>query len=283
MAARGSILFAHANGFGAGLYQPLFDLWQAAGFQVLGPQRFGHDPRYPVTDRWPRLRDQLIDFADAHADRPAPTYLVGHSLGGVLSLMAASKRPDLAAGVVVLDSPVMNGWRAHSLHMLKASGLIKRVSPSRNALRRRHDWPTREAVRAHFAAKAVFARWDARMLDAYVASGFDDVAGRVALGFRREIEARIYDTLPHDLGARLRRHPLRCPAACIAGTQSAEMRQAGLDGIRGLVGSRLHWIEGTHLYPMEKPEQTAALVLQCIAEFAAERPRATAPATPSPI
>jgi pimeloyl-ACP methyl ester carboxylesterase len=279
MSARGSILFAHANGFGFGLYQPLFDLWQAAGFQVLGPQRLGHDPRYPVTDRWPRLRDQLIDFADAHPNRPSPTYLVGHSLGGVLSLMAASKRPDLAAGVVVLDSPVMNGWRAHSLHMLKASGLIKRVSPGRIARRRRHEWPTRDAVRSHFAAKSMFARWDARMLDAYVASGFDDINGRVVLGFQREIEARIYDTLPHDLAARLRRHPLRCPAACIVGTQSNEMRQAGLGGIRSLVGDRLQWIDGTHLYPMEKPGQTATLVLQCIADFAA----AKASGTPSPI
>ena len=47
----------------------------------------------------------------------------------------------------------------------------------------------------------------------------------------------------------------------IAGTQSAEMRQGGVAATRALVGERLVWIEGTHLYPMQHPKQTAELVL----------------------
>ena len=36
----------------------------------------------------------------------------GMSLGGMLSVMVASRRPDLARGVLLLDSPVIGGWRA---------------------------------------------------------------------------------------------------------------------------------------------------------------------------
>jgi hypothetical protein len=63
----------------------------------------------------------------------------------------------------------------------------------------------------------------------------------VRLAFRREVETRIYNTLPHHLGALLHRHPPRCPVAFIGGTQSAD--------------------EGSHLFPMERPDETAAVVL----------------------
>ena len=80
----------------------------------------------------------------------------------------------------------------------------------------------------------------------------------------REIETRIYNTLPHHMPALLRRHPPRCPVAFVAGTRSAEMRQAGLAGSRALAGERFVSFEGTHLYPMERPDDTARLVLQLL-------------------
>ena len=95
---RPTLVFSHANGFPAGTYRQLFAIWRAAGWRVLAVEQFGHDPAYPVTSNWPRLRDQLVDFIDAEA--PQGAYLVGHSLGGLLSLLAASRRPDLAHGLV---------------------------------------------------------------------------------------------------------------------------------------------------------------------------------------
>ncbi len=202
------IVFSHANGFPAGTYRVLFDAWRAAGWAVHAPDKFGHDPRYPVTGNWPRLRDQLIDFIDAEVGGPA--FLVGHSLGGLLSVLAAARRPDLAAGLVLLDSPIIGGWRAHSLHMAKATGLIRRVSPGKVSRSRRHHWPDHEAVHRHFAAKAKFARWDPRVLADYVANGFEARAGGVHLAFEREVETRIYETLPHHVAQVLRAHPLHC-------------------------------------------------------------------------
>ena len=254
-----TLVFSHANGFPAGTYRVLFDAWRAAGCTVLAVERFGHDPRYPVASNWRALRDQLISFIEAEAQ--GPVTLVGHSLGGLLSLLAACRRPDLANGLVMLDSPVVTGWRAHSLQVFKHTGLIGRVSPGKVSQRRRHVWPDREAVYQHFKPKTAFALWDDRVLRDYVASGFDEQDGQVVLGFRREVETQIYNTLPHHLGALLRRHPPRCPVGFIAGTRSAEMRQGGTGGAKALAGQRYLTLDGTHLYPMEQPEETAAAVL----------------------
>jgi pimeloyl-ACP methyl ester carboxylesterase len=202
-----TIVFAHANGFPAGVYEPIFDVWRAAGWRVEAPARFSHDARYPVTSNWPRLRDQLTDFIVAND--LAGAMLVGHSLGGLVSLMAACKRPDLVGGLVMLDSPIVTGWRAHSVHMAKRAGLMERVGPGAISRKRRHEWPSREAVHAHFSAKSAFARWDPRMLEAYVHAGFENVDDKVVLAVHRDIETRIYNTLPHHVPALLKKHPPR--------------------------------------------------------------------------
>ena len=90
-----------------------FDNGYVASNFILGLERFGHDPRYPVTRDWPHLVDELLDdIASHHRDEERPqVWLVGHSLGGYLSLMAALKRPQWVRGVVMLDSPVIGGWR----------------------------------------------------------------------------------------------------------------------------------------------------------------------------
>lgn len=263
-----TLVFAHANGFPAGTYRQLFEHWRAAGWRVEAPPMLGHDTSYPVTPDWGRLRDQLLDFVADTA--PDGAYLVGHSLGGILALMAACWRPEQVRGLVMLDSPVITGWRAHSVQMLKASGLMARVSPGKVSLRRRHSWPSRHEAQAHFGAKSKFARWAPGVLEDYLACGLvergatDGSPEAVALAFDRAVETHIYNTVPHHLGLLLRRHPLRCPAAFIAGTASQEVRQGGLAMAHRLARGRFEWIEGTHLYPMEKPAETARRVLSML-------------------
>jgi pimeloyl-ACP methyl ester carboxylesterase len=276
---RGSIVFSHGNGFAAGTYRVLFEAWRAAGWQVLALPRFGHDPNFPVSGNWPHLRDELLAFIDAavaSGRAPGPLHLVGHSLGGYLSLMAACRRPALASSLVLIDSPVVAGWRAHGLQVAKASGLVQRVTPGRVSRTRRHTWPSAEAALRHFGAKAVFQRWDPRVLRDYISAGTEpdpvaqtqapaaDGSQPVKLAFDRRIETHIYNTVPHGLGELARRHPPQGPVHFIAGTQSAEVRQVTLAATRALVqrsGGHLCWMAGSHLLPMERPDATAAAVL----------------------
>lgn len=258
-----SIVFSHGNSFPASTYGVMLDSLRQRGWAVTAIEKFGHDPRYPVTDNWPHLVQQLADFAAAQkkADQGQAPILLGHSLGGILSLMCAAQRPELARAVVMLDSPVLGGWRASAVHVVKRTALMQRLSPAQISRRRRDQWDDREAVYQHFAGKKVFARWDPQVLHDYVNHGTVDAEGTWRLAFDREVESRIYETVPHNLGHLLRRHPLKCPLAFVGALQSAEMKQVGgTDNTARLAKGRVTMIDGTHLFPMEKPLAAAAAV-----------------------
>ena len=242
----------------------MFEAWKKAGWRVLAPEKLGHDPAYPVVSNWRPTRDELIAFIETQAPQ-APVHLIGHSLGGYASLLVACKRPDLCAAVVLVDSPLVTGWRAHSVQMAKITGLASRVTPGRISTKRRYQWPSAEDAYRHFAGKSAFARWDSRVLRDYISAGMvaDEGAG-VRLAFARETETRFYNTLPHHLGPLLKRHPPQCPVAFVGGTQSAEVRQAGMAATRAVTRGHVEWLEGTHLFPMEQPELTAAAVLRAL-------------------
>jgi pimeloyl-ACP methyl ester carboxylesterase len=257
--------FTHGNSYPAGSYGRLHDELRR-DFDVRTTDMLGHDPRFPVRDNWHTLVDELIAQLEGYG---RPAILVGHSLGGAVSMLAALRRPDLARCVVMLDSPVVAGWRAGVWRVVKVLGLRERLSPGGVARRRRNVWPSRTAAYEHFSAKPIFQAWAPGALDDYLDHGLKPHPDGVQLRFDRDVEAAIYSTLPHDMDRALRA-PFPVPVGFIAGTDSAELRQAGLDATRRLVGANFVTIEGTHLYPMEKPQLTAQLAREMIARLLAQ-------------
>lgn len=277
------VVFSHANSFPASTYALMFDSLRQRGFAVSAVERYGHDPAYPVTNNWPHLVEQLRDHVEqvlaqaracGHA-HDGKAWLVGHSLGGFLSLMTAALHPHLTHGVVMLDSPVISGWKANALGVAKRTPLAGAFSPGATSRKRRNAWPNRDAVLAHFQHKRAFAKWDPRVLQAYVDHGtLDDPAtGQRVLAFSREVETAIYNTLPHTFDTLLRKHPLKLPVSFIGGTHSEEVRRVGMDATQRCTKGRVAMLEGTHLFPMEKPLATAAAIEAALIDMGATNTR----------
>jgi pimeloyl-ACP methyl ester carboxylesterase len=254
------IIFSHGNSFPASTYKVMLDNLRQRGFQVGAVEMFGHDPQYPATNNWPHLVQQLADFAKAQQGDGEPAFLAGHSLGGILSLMCAARHPELARGVLLIDSPVIGGWRATTLDLAKRTTLIGSFPPGRISQKRRNHWPDAQTALESFQQKKSFARWDPQVLQDYIEFGTHDADGQRVLSFDRDVETAIYNGLPHKLDSLLKRHPLKCPAAFIGGTHSSEMRQAGVDLTHKVVKGRIMMLDGSHLFPMEKPIATAAAI-----------------------
>jgi pimeloyl-ACP methyl ester carboxylesterase len=257
------LVFSHGNSFPASTYRLMLDEWRARGWQVHAIEKIGHDPAYPVTDNWPHLVQQLQDFTQSiAAQHNTQVYLVGHSLGGFLSAMAGVRMHHLVRGVLLLDAPLIGGWRAQLLRWAKRSGRMHAYSPGAISQRRRVLWDSEDEVMSHFFDKGKFARWHPEVLRDYVANGTHAIGegGQRALSFDRDIETAIYNTLPHNLPSLLKRHPLKCSVAFVGGTRSREMRLVGSDLTDQVSKGRVTWLDGSHLFPMEKPLATAAAV-----------------------
>lgn len=254
------IHFVHANSFPAGTYRVFFDHLRKH-YEVEALDMHAHNPAYPVRNGWAELVQELLD--ELRARYTQPVILVGHSMGGMLSLMAAKANPGAVRCIVLLDSPVVAGWRAALLRVAKRVGVDKRILPVRAAARRRNIWPDAEAAYRHYAAKPMFAAWPPEVLRDYVEHGLVPHPEGVTLRFTREVETAVYCGLPHTLGA-LTRRAFPVPVGFIGGAHSVECRQAGLAATRRLTGRHFVQLPGGHLFPMESPAAAAAAVHKMI-------------------
>lgn len=252
--------FAHANSFPAGTYRVLFEAL-AHHYDVRALPLHAHDSRYPVKAGWRELADELL--ADIVARSQGPVILVGHSMGGMLSLLAAKAGPDLVRCVVLLDAPVVAGWRAALVRLARGTALGDRFSPARFSIKRRKFWPRAEAAYEHFASKDIFARWAPGVLRDYIEHGFVPHPEGVTLRFTRETETAVYQGLPDQIGA-LVQDGFPVPIGFIGGVDSDECRRAGLAATKKLVGPNFRQVAGGHLFPMEAPGIAAATVHELI-------------------
>jgi len=255
--------FAHANSYPAGVYRQFFDLL-SEDFDIQTLDMHAHNPRYPVSDCWPHLVDEYINELTTRYQEPV--ILLGHSLGGMLSLMVALKRPDLVRCVVMLDAPVVGGWRAFAWRMIKLFGKAHDVPPAKFSIRRRNVWPDRDAAYQHFASKDLFAAWAPGVLADYIDSGLQAHPDGVQLRYTREIETAVYATLPHTLPKLLRKgYPV--PIGFIGGDNSWETSQSGHKHTRALVGRHFRILPGGHLFPMESPAAAAQATREMIVDL----------------
>lgn len=79
----------------------------AAQYRVLAPDLSGHgDSGRRTAYDLSHWAEEIVTVA-ADAALPGPPIVVGHSMGGWVSIVAAGEHPDAIAGLVIVDSPVV--------------------------------------------------------------------------------------------------------------------------------------------------------------------------------
>ena len=167
--------WAHANGFNAQTYDPLlapledkFDIY-ACDARGHGHSTLSADPQ--AMSSWYIYRDDLETLvAHLAAQGGQKIWLGGHSMGGCTSVLLAAKRPDLVAGLVLVDpviTPYINWLNRLLMRASKGPG----VALAQMAKKRKADWPDAATVEKAYAGRGAFATWEDGFLAAYLAGG----------------------------------------------------------------------------------------------------------------
>ena len=252
--------FAHANGIPGATYQPILD--RLKPHQGLAISRMGHDPQYSCQHNWRELADELIAFLEANASEPVVG--VGHSMGSIVTFMAASKRPELFRGVLMLDPPLFWGLMALACKVFKLTGKIDDVSPAGKSKFRRRQWADRTAAVEYFGSKKLF-QFHPDCFEAFCGAAIEDCAnGEVKLYFDVDVEVEIFRNTPDNL--RSYQWPKALPIRLVYADRSDASREKMVVPFCKHFGIPYQRIQGEHMYPLQQPDLAAELIHQFIQE-----------------
>lgn len=264
-----TLVFAHANGFPVGSYSPLLNRFQE-GYEVVGwesrPLVAGTDPQ--EISSWKVLSDDLGSGIQNRFNKPVIG--VGHSLGGVCSLMTASSNPQLFQALVLMDPVLFSGLRSLSWGLMKRWGQAHTMPLMARALRRRDSWPDRETARRAWTGKPAFDGWSDEAFDAYLEHGVveDQDSGGYRLRYPKAWEARVFELTPHDVWGVVAR--LQVPVLVLRGERSDTfMPGAARKFERKSSCADCRVVKGTgHMLPMQQPDGVAEMIMEWLAQNA---------------
>ncbi len=251
--------FAHGNGFPSPCYKQLL---QQLGnrFDICFIDRVGHSPQFPVSENWHNLASEVIESIKTQASQPV--IALGHSLGGILSLLAALEQPSLFRAVILLDSPLLGRLKSNIIRFSKALGMIDRLTPAYRSRERRQHWESREQALTYLKSRKLFKAFTEACLNDYIDYGMQKNAEGYSLRFDRKIEYQIYRTIPHILHQY--EGKLQIPTALIYGSKSTVVDRLDLRYMKKHYGIKSFETKGTHMFPMEEPIAAANLILEVV-------------------
>lgn len=249
--------FAHANGFPGGTYNSLLDRLRDR-YNVIAIDRLGHNPQYPVNNNWTNLADELITYLENQTSDPVIG--AGHSLGSLVTFIAAWKRPDLFKSIIMLDPPFVTGIWGRLFSLFKFTGLADRITPAGQSRGRKSSWAHMDEVNSYLKSKKLFQRFDSVCLSDYINHGIEACNHGLCLSYDVDIEVEIFRTMPDNMGAY--RRPLPIPGSLVYGEKSNAVHIPTLNKFTGRHGLRLTTAPGGHLFPLEKPQETAEVLFR---------------------
>ena len=258
------IHFAHANGVPSKVYEKLFEQLRD-DYDVITVPLIGPDKRYPITNHWPHLVDQIIDSIVRQAQGRQVIGL-GHSLGSVLTLMAAYKRPELFSQVIMLDPPLIMGKASLLFHVMKCvkPKMVDQMTPAGLSARRRDHWSSREEAGALLRPKGFYKDFDPDCFQAYLEYALteDPVRGGVTLTIPKADEVEIFRKNPSLWWLPMARP--RVPVHLVVGSDSVFLKRRFPQIAKRKIGIPFSVTQGGHMFPLERPVEVAQLVKQLI-------------------
>jgi len=244
------VLFAHATGFCGAMFGPLVERLPPR-YRAVAIDLRGHGDSAPPPDLdfdWQGFATDILTVVDGLGlDRPC---VVGHSCGATSAFLAEQRRPGTFRRMYCYEPAMGFGGRSK----LPVPNVM-----SEGARRRRATFASRDELVDYLQSKALFARFDPAVLDAYVQHGFaEEDDGSWRLKCLPEYEARTFEN-GGSTDAVERLGEVACEVALVYGDAPDSFAPEMAQVVRaGLPNAELHVAYGLgHLGPFENPTKIA--------------------------
>lgn len=261
------IHLAVANGFPPAVYEPLLRP-VTADFRVLSlpprPLWPGEQPPDQLHD-WQMTADDLLDGLRNH--NLTDVIAIGHSFGGVASMLAVLADPARFRALCLLDPTILPPPALDYMAQMQAEGNIGEFPLVQGALRRRAQFESAEAAYAYFKTRPLFQNWPDETVRLYAESGTRPTTnGGVELAWSPAWEAYIFSTLYTRTWDVLSR--LSLPLLVIRGGESDTFIPEAAAQIQHLLPDTTYAeIAGHgHLFPMSAADTTAPIIQKWLAK-----------------
>lgn len=251
------LVFFHANGFPPAMYrQMLTPLTEHYKVSTVYQRPLWPLPVPEDFNNWQMMIDDACRFIAA---QPEPVILVGHSMGGLISIICAVREPEKIKKLVLLDPVIL---QPHLIWLMRnLPDFLRKKLPLVDKTLRRPDFfiNKEKGFRFHRRVRN-FKNIPDNILEDYMAEGLYPVEGGYRLSYSREWEAAIYQTVPWAWSSIKR---LDIDTVVIRGSQSDTLLPQTITRLkRKQPHVKMVEIEGGHLFPLEQPEEAAQLILQ---------------------
>lgn len=249
------LIFLHATGFLPWLWHPLArDL--SVDYRIIAPSFCDHRETVPENGglNWATLAEDTVRLCGTlQLKKP---FLVGHSMGATVFIIANALYGLSAAGMVLIE-PIILPAAFYLGHMR-----VDEHPLAIKAIQRTNFWRNRDEAMTYLRSRALFQGWDEEILELYIRHGMIEEEGgglRLACSPRREaalfMGGRHFD--PWPLLSKI-----SCPVLIVEGEKSENRGFIDLDRIQSLIPNceRLVVKDAGHLIPMERPREVTRII-----------------------
>ena len=211
-----------------------------------------------------------VDLAQGLRDHDLTDVIgIGHSFGGIATLLAAIEEPQRFKAMILLDPTILPEAGMWWMRMSQWLGRDFGNPLPQRADRRKHEFPSREDAHQYFKGKRLFGDWHPAAFEGYINSLKQNGTG-VTLAWAREWEAYYFRTLYTYTWRELPRlRKTGIPILTIrGGTSDTLYPQAAARMRRILPDMAYAEVEDHgHLFPQSAPRQTREIIEAWLAKL----------------
>ena len=266
------IHIAPANGFPLATYRPIVEsLTRTHRVVAIPPRGLWKDAGEPPTTpgSWESVGEDIARGLEANGLRNV--IALGHSFGGIASLIAAVRHRPLVRALCLLDPTILSADTMARFRAGKASGWVTYEHPFAGAARaRRARFTGRSEAFELWRTKPLFAGWPDEALERYVEGMLEPGPdGDYVLSWPPAWEAYYYESFYPETWTEVGLLDPSLPILVIAGgTTDAFVPSEQRRFAERVPWARMAVIPGHgHLFPQSAPRETARLIEDWLLDF----------------